>query len=51
MICELPWRQEVPDKWRKAIIVSLNKGNDKLYAAFMDLETAYDRVDKEALWK
>ncbi len=26
-------------------------GKDKkLYAAFMDLERAYDRVDKEALW-
>ncbi len=22
----------------------------KLYAAFMDLEKAYDRVDREALW-
>ncbi len=27
-------------------------GKDKkLYAAFMDLEKAYDRVDREALWK
>ncbi len=26
-------------------------GKDKkLYAAFMDLEKAYDRVDREALW-
>ncbi len=25
-------------------------GNDKLYAAFMDLEKAYDRVDREVLW-
>ncbi len=26
-------------------------GNDKkLYAAFMDLEKAYDRIDREALW-
>ena len=24
--------------------------NEKLYASFMDLEKAYDRVDKEALW-
>ncbi len=24
--------------------------NKKLYAAFMDLEKAYDRVDREALW-
>ncbi len=23
----------------------------KLYAAFMDLEKAYDRVDREALWR
>ena len=23
---------------------------EKLYAAFMDLEKAYDRVDREALW-
>ncbi len=23
---------------------------DKLYAAFMDLVTAYNRVDREALW-
>ncbi len=27
----------------------LGKGK-KLYAAFMDLEIAYDRVDREALW-
>ncbi len=27
----------------------LNK-NMNLYAAFMDLEIAYDRVDREALW-
>ncbi len=27
----------------------LEKGK-KLYAAFMDLEKAYDRVDREALW-
>ena len=27
----------------------LGKGR-KLYAAFMDLEKAYDRVDREALW-
>ncbi len=27
MICDLAWRQgEVPDKWRKAIIVPLHKG-------------------------
>ncbi len=27
-------------------------GKDKkLYAAFMDLEKAYDRADREALWK
>ncbi len=26
-------------------------GKDKkLYAAFMDLEKAYDRIDREALW-
>ncbi len=25
-------------------------GKGKLYAAFMDLEKAYDRVDREALW-
>ena len=24
--------------------------NGKLYAAFMDLEKAYDRVDRKALW-
>ncbi len=24
--------------------------DEKLYAAFMDLEMAYDRVDREALW-
>lgn len=27
----------------------LGKGK-KLYAAFMDLEKAYDKVDREALW-
>ncbi len=26
------------------------KKKKKLYAAFMDLEKAYDRVDREALW-
>ncbi len=25
--------------------------NKKLYAAFMDLKKAYDRVDREALWR
>ncbi len=24
--------------------------DEKLYAAFMNLEKAYDRVDREALW-
>ena len=24
--------------------------DEQLYAAFMDLEKAYDRVDREALW-
>ncbi len=28
----------------------LAKKNKKLYTAFMDLEKAYDRVGREALW-
>ena len=120
LICKLAWKQkEVPEEWRKAVIVPLYKGKGsksecnsyrgismlsvpgkvygrilterlmkvtegkvseeqggfrkgkgcvdqifairmiveeylakgrKLYAAFMDLEKAYDRVDREALW-
>ncbi len=33
------------------ILVEEYLGKDKkLYAAFMDLENAYDRVDRETLW-
>ncbi len=33
------------------MLVEKYLGKDKkLYAAFMDIEKAYDRVDREALW-
>ncbi len=28
----------------------MDRKDKKLYAGFMDLEKAYDRVDREALW-
>ncbi len=35
----------------KRLLVEGYLGKDKkLYAVFMDLEKAYDRVDREALW-
>ncbi len=36
-------------RWKDKVEEYLGK-DKKLYAAFMDLEKAYDRVDREALW-
>ncbi len=35
---------------RKRLVKEYLGQDRKLYAAFLDLEKAYDRVDKEALW-
>ncbi len=32
------------------LVVKYLEKDNKLYAAFMDLEKVYDRVDREALW-
>ncbi len=34
----------------KRLVEEYLRKDKKLYAAFMDLERAYDRVDREALW-
>ncbi len=35
---------------RKMLVEEYLGKDKKLYAAFMDLKKAYDRVDREALW-
>ncbi len=34
----------------KRLVEEYLRKDKKLYAAFMDLEEAYDRADREALW-
>ncbi len=34
----------------KRLVEGYLRKDKKLYAAFMDLEKAYDRVDRDALW-
>ncbi len=44
-------REKGPDRRDETVLGKGHLGKDKkLYAAFMDLEKAYDRVAREALW-